>query len=396
MAAILVGLTTVVSSFAAGDAPVLEGELIFPLEHKHNHSSCIVQCPDRSLLVCWYRGSGERSADDVQIMGARRRIDKAGFCPRFIMADTPGYPDCNPMMHIDGKDRLWLIWPTILDNHWESALLKYRRAKEFCSTDQPPKWDWQGVLHITPKDLDKHLNASLNRMPDFVRTALGKWFQDTIKKIPQLLFHRLGWMPRVHATTLEGGKWILPLYCDTFSISIMAITPDDGETWRISEPLIGWGNIQPSVVQRKDGSLHAMMRENGMTKRIRVSDSRDGGLTWSPVRSSPLPNEGSSVEVIKLANGHWALIYNDTVEGRHKLAVSISDDEGKTWKWTRHLERVPRKKGSFSYPSILRDPADGLLHATYTYSIPEGKSIKYVRFNEAWVRQGDPKEDAKP
>ncbi len=390
---------TVLSVSTMGSAsepgPVHDAGLIFPLERVHNHSSCIVQCPDKSLLVCWYRGSGERSADDVAIQGARKQVGKQGWCPMFLMADTPGYPDCNPIMHVDARQRLWLFWPTVLDNHWESALLKYRVSSDWTSADKPPHWDWQGVLHVTPKDLDKHLRASLDRMPAFVRKALGKWYQETVDKIPHKLYHRLGWMPRVHATRLASGKWILPLYCDTFSISIMAITADEGETWQISTPLIGWGNIQPSVVQRADGSLVAMMRENGMTERIRVSESKDEGLTWGPVRSSMLPNEGSSVEVIKLAGGHWALIYNDTEKGRHSLAVSISDDEGKTWKWTRHLERVPRGKGSFSYPSILQD-GEGMMHATYSYSIPKGQSIKYARFNEAWVRQGDAEKATQP
>lgn len=387
-------MTTALAALAAGPGSY-HAELIFPLEHKHNHSSCVIHAPDGSLITCWYRGSGERSADDVQILGARRKPGASGWSERFIMADTPDYPDCNPMMHVDGKGRLWLIWPTIIDNHWESALLKYRRAEKWFGFDGPPKWDWQGVIHITPKDLDKHLEKSLQRMPDFVQKALGRWFDETMARVPKKLYHRLGWMPRVHATTLADGTWILPLYCDTFSISIMALTADDGATWTVSTPLIGWGNIQPSVVQRADGSLYAMMRENGVTKRIRVSESRDGGRTWGPVRSSKLPNEGSSVEVIKLANGHWALIYNDTEQGRHSLAVSISEDEGKTWPYTRHLELVPRKKGSFSYPSILQAP-DGTMHATYTYSIPKGKSIKYARFTEDWVRQGDPKSEATP
>lgn len=388
-------LTSAASMIAQADTPACETELIFPPERLHNHASCVVRCPDASLLACWYRGSGERSANDVQIMGSRKQPGKKGWCPRFIMADTPDYPDCNPAMYVDAKQRLWLFWPTILDNHWESALLKYRISSDWTSPDKPPKWDWQDVLHITPKDLDKKLMAAIEQMPDTVRKALGRWYEPTVQKIPQKLYQRLGWMPRCHPTRLAGGTWILPLYCDTFSISIMAITADDGQTWRVSEPLIGWGNIQPSIVQRKDGSLVAMMRENGVTKRIRASESRDEGLTWSPVRSMDLPNEGSGLEVIKLANGHWALIYNDTEQGRHSLAVSISNDEGKTWTWTRHLELVQPGKGSFSYPSILQDPG-GMLHATYTHSVREGSSIKYATFNEAWVQQGDPQKAERP
>ena len=40
-----------------------EAELIFPLEHWHNHASCIVECHNGDLLVCWFHGSGERTAD---------------------------------------------------------------------------------------------------------------------------------------------------------------------------------------------------------------------------------------------------------------------------------------------------------------------------------------------
>jgi len=201
------------------------------------------------------------------------------------------------------------------------------------------------------------------------------------------LSQRLGWMTRAHPTLLPSGRLIVPLYTDTFSISIMAVTDDWGRTWRTSQPLIGFGNIQPSVVRRSDGTLMAMMRENGVQRRIRISESKDDGLTWSAVENAELPNPGSGLEVIRLANGHWALVYNDTEEGRHSLALSISDDEGKTWKWTRHLEKSAPGQGSYSYPSIIQ-ARDETLHATYSYS-SGGQSIKHAHFNEEWVRQGD-------
>ena len=42
------------------DRPFLASELIFPLEHWHNHASMIVELPGGDLLVCWFHGSGER------------------------------------------------------------------------------------------------------------------------------------------------------------------------------------------------------------------------------------------------------------------------------------------------------------------------------------------------
>ena len=46
------------------DEPHHSAELIFPLEHWHNHGSCIVECPNGDLLVCWFHGSGERKEDE--------------------------------------------------------------------------------------------------------------------------------------------------------------------------------------------------------------------------------------------------------------------------------------------------------------------------------------------
>jgi predicted neuraminidase len=171
------------------------------------------------------------------------------------------------------------------------------------------------------------------------------------------------------------------------------------------------GNIQPTLARRTDGTLVAYMRDNGPApKRLHVSESRDRGETWSDVKDSELPNPGAGAEVLVLRNGHWALIYNDLERGRYSLAVSISEDEGRTWRYTRHLERDPASEdesqlGQYHYPSLIQ-ARDGSLHATYSYFLAparaeqnaEGhavrKSIKHAHFNEAWVRQGSAAETA--
>ena len=44
---------------------------IIPLTRDHAHGSTIVELPNGDLLAAWFQGSGERWADDVQILGAR-------------------------------------------------------------------------------------------------------------------------------------------------------------------------------------------------------------------------------------------------------------------------------------------------------------------------------------
>ena len=73
---------------------------IFPLQGKHVHSSSIVECPNGDLLACWFHGSGERTADDVVVQGARLKKGRKKWSPVFLMADTPRFPDCNPVLSL--------------------------------------------------------------------------------------------------------------------------------------------------------------------------------------------------------------------------------------------------------------------------------------------------------
>ncbi len=59
-------------SAAAEETPAYSAELVFPLHAQHNHAPGIVECPNGDLLVSWYRGSGERTADDVAVLRARK------------------------------------------------------------------------------------------------------------------------------------------------------------------------------------------------------------------------------------------------------------------------------------------------------------------------------------
>ncbi len=367
----------------AEDAAELRSELIFPLHAKHNHAPGIVECPNGDLFVSWYRGSGERSADDVAVYAARLRKGATQWSEPFVIADVPGFPDCNTCLMIDRKKRLWLFWPTILANSWESALTNYRVAKDY-TDDGSPQWESEGVILLRPEKFEEQVVKRVDE------ERAGRQFsvRETLfvtrlrEKLGDKLYQRLGWQPRCKPTVLPSGRILLPLYSDTFSISLMAISDDEGKTWTASEPLIGFGNIQPAVLRRNDGTLVAYMRENGGRQRIRVAESKDDGTTWGAVESSELANPGSGLDGVRLANGHWLLVYNDTTRGRSSLAVSLSADEGKTWKATRHLEK--HDTGSYHYPAMIQG-ADDTIHVVYSYFVEGGKSMKHAAFKEGWI-----------
>ena len=101
-------------------------EHIFPFQSQHCHGSTIVELPNKDLMVAWFHGSGERTADDVAIKGSRRDHLTGKWSEPFLLADVPDFPDINPVLFLDGKSRLWLVWYTVMAYQWESSILKYR------------------------------------------------------------------------------------------------------------------------------------------------------------------------------------------------------------------------------------------------------------------------------
>src|SRR5271169_6866239 len=138
---------------AAVAASQYSGELICQPEKWHNHSSSIVELPNGDLLVCWFHGSGERTADDVVINAARFSKKTGKWGVPFIIADTPGFPDTNPTMFIDSKQRLFLLWPTIIAHQWETALMKYKISTDYQQESGPPKWEHQDNILLIPKNI---------------------------------------------------------------------------------------------------------------------------------------------------------------------------------------------------------------------------------------------------
>ncbi|MDG3005551.1 sialidase family protein [Paludisphaera mucosa] len=380
---------------ATAAPPGLVKREIFGQEPKHNHASCVIETPRGDLLAAWYSGSGERTSDDVVIKAAWLAKGADAWSPQFQAADTPGYPDCNPALFAAPDGRVWMFWPTILDHRWEGALLKYAVADPSQGAPGPIRWEASNVLHITPDAgrFARTVADSVAKLTDEQRSKYAKELETFSKRSTDLLYQRLGWMPRVRAVALPSGRWLLPLYCDTFSLSLMAISDDQGKTWKAGEVTDGFGAIQPSIVRKNDGTLVAYFRDNGPHQKIRMSTSPDEGVTWTEVADTALPNPGAGIEATRLASGAWAMVYNDLPKGRHSLAVSLSDDEGATWPITRHVE-LDEPRASFHYPSMMQ-ARDGAIHLTYTYNLGKASgadrksTIMHATFPEEWVRHGD-------
>ncbi len=383
------------ATVAGAEEALYESRLVFePTDQTpgHVHASCVVECPNGDLLAAWYENGtplsppyfsaqGDKS-DDVRIGGARLPKGADRWNAPFVMADTFGVSDNNPCLAIDGAGRLWLVYATLLgvpENTWGSALVQYRIASDYQRPGRPA-WFAARVLVPHPTGFETALR---NALPKRVREkeSTDAWLGKRLKDPLQV---RLGWMPRAHPLRRSDGAMLLPLGNENFGVVSMAITKDGGGTWTISDAVPLAGLEQPTVTEAPDGTLLAFFRSADDEVHIRRSVSTDGGMTWSLPTLTDRVHPFSGLEILYLKNGHLLLIYNDQEDSpRDRLAVSISADDGKTWKWTRHLENTPG--GRFDYPSVIQ-AKDGSLHATYSYNL---KTVKHVHFNEAWVQAGD-------
>jgi predicted neuraminidase len=386
-------LRTVLALFAwtsAIAAPQYSAELIFPPEAWHNHSSSIVELPNGDLLVCWFHGSGERTADDVLINAARWNHTTRKWSAPFVLADTPGFPETNPVLYLDSRQRLFFLWPLIVAHKWETALMKYRISTDYQQESGPPKWEHQDNIVLIPKNIKE-------RAQEFAGSAaagggpLADRAKNLIEHAGDEYFSRMGWFTRTHPLELPSGRLLVPMYSDGFSFGIMAISVDHGYTWTGSEPIVCAGCVQPSVVRKNDGTLVAYLRDNGPPpKRALISYSKDNGVSWTPGKDTEIPNPGTSVEAVRLRDGNWIMVYNDLESGRYSLVAALSDDEGATWKWKRHLDGRPDLKvtDQYHYPSVIQ-AKDGAIHVTYSYFVKAGKCIKHARFDEDWIKAGE-------
>lgn len=253
-------------------------------------------------------------------------------------------------------------------------------------------------------------------------------FQPSSAGAPLLLFYKCGPSPRkwwgmLMTSTDHGATWSLPrrlpegidgpvknkpieladgaILCgssteyDGWKLHLER-TSDFGETWTRIGPLHDGkekGAIQPSILTFPNGRLQILARNyNGNEGDLWTCSSSDGGLTWSDLEPTGLPNPNSGTDALTLADGRHLLVYNHTNRegtpplGRAMLNVAVSED-GKTWRAAGILER--RDGSEFSYPAVIQT-RDGLVHITYTW---DRKRVRHAILDPAKLELSEPIKD---
>ncbi|MDD9728729.1 exo-alpha-sialidase [Mameliella sp. AT18] len=230
------------------------------------------------------------------------------------------------------------------------------------------------------------------------------------------------------------GAWLMGLFrcvsrpgerwTGSHDTAALAISEDAGETWRVVDVPGSMGCVHMTPVVLGPDHLAAFFRRR-QSDHVYRTESRDGGESWSAPVATDVPNNNSSISVIRLADGRLAMACNpvnaemypearreslyDELGGgddrpnaaggcnpiwgvpRAPMVVALSSDGGLTFPDRRVVEEGPGaclsnnsidgENSEMSYPALLQD-ADGTLHLAYTY---HRRAIKYVRLGTDWL-----------
>ena len=285
------------------------------------HASTIVELRDGDLQACWFGGTAE-GHPDVGIWCARSHA--GAWSAPFELAREPKIATYNPVLFYSRDNRLWLYYK------FGPAPSSWSAARRWSDDDGRT---WSAV---------EHLPAGL----------LGP-----IRTKPLVLND---------GTIISGSS--VESYL-TWAVWIER-SADNGRTWHHIGPITipphapsseTYGIIQPSVVSLGGRKLRLYARSTSQIGHIVIADSNDAGMTWAHVRPLSLPNPNSGIDIVRLRDGRFVLVYNDSSTSRTPLNLALSED-GEHFTNFRTLESGP---GEFSYPAIIEDHA-GNLQITYT------------------------------
>jgi predicted neuraminidase len=278
------------------------------------HASTVAALADGRLAAAWFAGSAE-GAPDTAIRGALFADGQWSVPQRWFRVSEEAH--WNPVLGIAPDGRLHIWFKVGRDcAQWRTWHALSPDGGETWSTAEP----------FLPDDV---LARGPVRCPPIITTR-GTWLAGgSEEQRPDADGRR--WWPFIERSSDGGRRWTAT------PIRLISTAP------------AGTGGIQPTLWESSAG-IHCLLR-TGLGHLYR-SDSADDGQSWCPAYPTALPNNNSGVAVAALGDGRLLLAWNP-VSGdwgaRTPLRLSLSDDNGQTW---RTLRDLAEGFGEFSYPAI--------------------------------------------
>jgi predicted neuraminidase len=357
-------------------------DAFLPSPMVQNHAANLHFLPDGRLACVWFAGTMEGMGDISVWMSI---LGPGGWTPARRLSDDATRSEQNPVLFTAPDGAVWLFHTSQPGGRQDACEIVARVSLDGGDSFGPARriGDFHGVFVRQPPRLG----------------PAGEWL-----------------LPGFRCVTPPSGRWT-----GDIDSAVMLVSRDAGTSWQAVEVPDSLGAVHMNPVAPQGGVMPAFYRDR-YCRWVRRSLSHDGGLTWTAPEPTDLPNNNSSVQAVRLADGRIAMVLNpisaaqsdarrtslydeipdepgaepeprQAAEGpkaiwgvpRAPMTLAISDDNGATFPLGIDLDRGSGNALSnnsadgvnreLSYPSILQDP-EGHLHIAYTY---HRRAIRYIR-----------------
>ncbi|WP_109577289.1 exo-alpha-sialidase [Aminobacter sp. AP02] len=361
-------------------------DAFLPSPTVQNHAANLTLLPDGTLACVWFGGTME-GMGDISIYMSRLAPGSDVWSAPETMSDDAQKSEQNPLLFNAPDGKVWLLYTSQTSGHQDGAVVKCR-----ISDDGGKTFGAVSVLCDMP--------GTFVRQPIIVN-GRGAWL-----------------LPVFRCIGVSGTRWSGDV--DTAAV---LVSTDAGASWTMHDVADSIGAVHMNIIPLGGDEMVAIFR-NRFSEQVLRNRSFDGGLSWSAPEATDLPNNNSSVQAVRLADGRIAIVYNhanasmsddrrlslyDEIDGdepqeaappaassvrkavwgvpRAPLSLAFSSGGGDSFGGRIDLETGDgfcltnnSKDGlnrEFSYPSILQTP-DGAIHVAFTYF---RRAIKYVRLS---------------
>lgn len=367
-------------------------EALLPSPMIQNHAAFLTQRADGALLCAWFGGTLEGKSD-ISIFASVLLPGASQWGPPQRLSDDTAHSEQNPVLFNAPDGRLILFHTSQPSGNQDECRIR--------------------MVEVLCEEAD----------PTALRAPGGRYLD-----LPRGCFVRAAPVIR------EDGAWLLPIFrCvqrpgqkwnGSHDTAAVALSTDQGESWQLDALESSIGCVHMSPVSLGGAHLAAFFRRR-QADFVYRTESRDGGRTWSVPEATDVPNNNSSIAVIRLKDGRLAMICNpvnaemssarraslydelgeaderpdaDPAGGcvpiwgvpRAPVSLCLSQDGGRSFPSRLIVEDGPGtclsndstdgRNLEMSYPWLLEAP-DGTLQLAYTY---HRRAIKHVRLAPGW------------